>query len=287
VQKLIDAAYAGGQLSAAERSLRTQRVDAAHTRGDLAMIARDLGDPAVSGVEPEPPPAAPSLGSAIDEQVLTSMRVSGAYRGSTPSTTPAPAINLTGFGNAARTLRIVIVVFVVGFLGFCGLGMAAFIPAFLEGFDSGPTSSPSAPASHRAETDLHTASGWSAMVAAIEDESGSTSIYDLVVYPTYASVGLDGGKTIRRRLYRDGAWQESFDVRTPIVGHPVDLRAIDPEIIAKLPSETARRLGVQNPTGTYIIVNALASDPKIMVYVQADGGSQYQAYSLDGAARQY
>jgi hypothetical protein len=299
VQKLIDAAYAGGQLSAAERSLRTQRVDAAHTRGDLAMIARDLGDPTTSDARPEVAPTEVSLGSAIDERVLESMRVSGTHRGSTPTTTP-PAINLTGFGNAARTLRIVIVVFVVGFLGVCGLGLAAFIPAFVEGFSSGPTSAPSAPTgavatepgsgsstSHRAETDLHTASGWAALVAAIKEESGSTSIYDLVVYPTYASVGLDGGKTVRRRLYRDGAWQESFDVRTPIVGNPVDLRAIDPAVVAKLPSETAQRLGVQNPTGTYIIVNALASDPKIMVYVQVDGGSQYQAYSLDGVPRPY
>ena len=314
VQKLIDAAYAGGRLSAAERSLRTQRVEAAHTRGDLAMIARDLRDPSASEAQPEvappvvrdlqpdPGPAAgmPSLGSAIDDQILKSMQVRGAYRGSgAPGKGPA-AIKFTGFGNAARTIRIVIVVFVVGFLGICGLGLAVFIPAFVDGYNSETTSSPSAPtevvttepgsgphAPQPSATSLHTAVGWSALVAAIKDESGTTSIYDLVVYPTYASVGLDGGKTINRRLYRDGAWQDSFKVQTPIVGSPVDLRKIDPKVISRLPAETSQRLGVENPTGTYLIVNALVSDPKIMVYVQADGGSQYQAYSLDGSPRTF
>ena len=312
MQKLIDAAYASGRLSAAERSLRTQRVDAAHTRGDLAMIARDLGDPSASEAQPEaaptvvrdltsdPRPAAstPSLGSAIGDQLLKSMQVSGAYRGSgSPRTTSSP-LNIAAFGNAARRIRILIVVFVVGFLGICGLGLAALVPAFVDGFNSSTTSSPSVPVittepgpgsrvPQPAGTNLHTAAGWLALVAAIKDESGSTSIYDLVVYPTYASVGLDGGNTVNRRLYRDGAWQDSVNIQTPIVGNPVDLRRIDPAVVARLPSETAQRLGVENPTGTYLIVNALVSDPKIMVYVQADGGSQYQAYSLDGSPRAF
>lgn len=315
VQKLIDAAYASGQLSAAERSLRTQRVDSAHTRGDLAMIARDLGGPSApeSPAEPVAPvvqdlkreasasPVIPSLGSAIDEQILKSMQVGGVYRGSGSPGTTLPPIKLTGFGNAARTIRIAVVVFVVGFLGICGLGMAAFIPAFVEGFSSSTTPSPVTPteavtseaspgstmALPPAAASLHTAAGWSSLVAAIKEKSGSTAIYDLVVYPTYASVGLDGGKTVDRRLYRDGAWQESFNVQTPIVGKPVDLDQIDPKVIAKLPAETAQRLGVENPTGTYLIVNALVSDPKIMVYVQADGSSQYQAYDLKGTPRAY
>lgn len=319
VQKLIDAAYASGQLSAAERSLRTQRVDAAHTRGDLAMIARDLSGasapetpaaeaPAVvqdlTTSRPDPT-SPPSLGSAIDDQILKSMQVSGAHRGSgSPGTSPPP-IKFTRFGNAARTIRIALVVFVIGFLGICGLGFAALIPSFIEGFNSGSSSSPESPASgvptgivttepgsgsstpQPAVPGLHTAAGWSALVSAIKDKSGSTSIYDLVVYPTYASVGLDGGKTVDRRLYRDGAWQESFNVQTPTVGRPVDLKQIDPRVVQKLVAETPQRLGIESPTGTYFIVNAIVSEPKIMVYVQDDDGSHYQTYALDGSPRQF
>lgn len=313
IQKLIDAAYANGQLSAAERALRTQRVDAAHTRGDLAMIARDLGAPTVASAAPAgsapepvvvqdlqaPPPSTPqpSLGSAIDPALLRSMQVGGTYRG-TGSSGSTPTINVAGLANAARTIKIVIAVVALGFLGICGLGLAAAIPAFLDGFNSTYTSpsepTPSGnvatttapgPDDAPAESSLHTAAGWQALVDAIVEESGTASVYDLVVYPTYAAVGLDGGKAVERGFYRDGAWQDSIDVQTPIVGSPVDLREIDPELVAKLPDDAAQRLGVESPTGTYLIVNAIPSDPKIMVYVQFDGGSQYQAYTLDGTPR--
>jgi hypothetical protein len=307
VQRLIDGAYAAGTLSAAERGLRTQRVDAAHTRGDLAMIARDLGAPTLTDENPErseadvvaESPQAPSLGSAIDPQLLQSMRVGGAYRGPAGGSTPV-TVNLAGLAQTGRRIRLVILIVVVAVLGFCGLGVFALVPAFMEGFNSGisspdgtppsvtsasssgaPTPQPSTAAS------LHSAAGWKALVSAIEQESGSTSVYDAVVYPTYAAVGLDGGRTITRRLYRDGAWQDSFKVSTPIVGKPVDLRSIDPELIGRLPAETAQRLGVEHPTGSYFIVNAIPTDPKIMVYVQSDGGSQYQAYAVDGTPRAF
>jgi len=271
--------------------MRTQRVEAAHTRGDLAMITRDLAG------APDPEETSPSLGSAIDPQVLRSMQVGGTYQG-VPGSSSTPTINLSGLVNAGRKIRIVIVVVVVVFVGFCGLGLTVFIPAFVDGFKSGSSTSPTAVATDAsttapffpddgssgagAVTNLHTAAGWKDLVKAIQDESGSTSVYDLVVYPTYASVGLDGGKSIERRLYRDGAWQDSFNVRTPIVGSPIDLREVDPQLIERLPDDAAQRLGVEDPTGTYLIVNAIVSDPKIMVYVQSDGGSQYQSYSLSG-----
>jgi hypothetical protein len=311
VQKLIDTAYANGQVSAAERALRTQRIDAAHTRGDLAMIARDLGGPTgpAPAADPAPPvvqdlstsmqkrPDGPSLGSAIDPEVLRSMQVGGPHRGGggTTGLGMTPTINLA---TAARKIRLVIVIVAVVVLGFCGLGVFAFIPAFMEGFDSGVSSSQTAvpekdgsgfatttPGEPARNASLHSAPGWKALVDAVRDESGSTSVYDLVVYPTYASVGLDGGKYVERRLYRDGAWEESFNVRTPAVGNPVDLSAIDPRVIAKLPVDAAQRLGIEHPAGTYFIVNALLSEPKIMVYLQTDGGSQYQTYTLEGTPR--
>jgi hypothetical protein len=196
---------------------------------------------------------------------------------------------------------MVIVISVVALLGMCGLGLAAAIPAFVEGFNSGsspvppaiPTAGPSAdvpinpgaPVEPARNASLHSAAGWQALVRAIRKESGSTSVYDLVVYPTYASVGLDGGEYVERRLYREGAWQESFRVRTPIVGNPVDVGSIDPQLIETLPAKTAQRLGLDRPEGTYLIVNAIPSEPKIMVYLQADGGARYQAYTLDGTPR--
>lgn len=63
-RQLVDAAYAGGRISAADRTLRVERIDAAATRGDLAMVVRDL---AVRPADPTPSfpssPPAPTVGA--------------------------------------------------------------------------------------------------------------------------------------------------------------------------------------------------------------------------------
>jgi hypothetical protein len=137
---------------------------------------------------------------------------------------------------------------------------------------------------------LHTVAGWTALVEAIESASGTTRVYDLVAYPQYASVGMvprkrevpPGKDAVERRFYRDGAWQDSVSVRTPPAGSLVDLAEIDAEMIAGLPGETAKHFGIADPTGTYIIVNAFAGNPRIMVYVQSGSQSNYRAFGLDG-----
>lgn len=253
------------------------------------MITRDLLTP-----------TAASLGKAIDPATLSSMRPGGGTRPTTRlpgtvSSLPAGAkIDLSGL---QRRVRIVILIAIVGFIGVCGLGLAAFlVPVFVSDWDGATpdsSSASSAPATPRGESpqgapsgspaNLHSAAGWKALLAAIKSASGSTSIYDIVVYPEYAAVGLDGDGAVERRFYRDGAWQDSATVRTPAVGALVDLGKIDPQVIAHLPAETARHFEIDEPTGTYLIINAIVGEPRILVYVQtSDGGSQYRAYDLDG-----
>lgn len=265
-----------------------QRIEAAHTRGDLAMITRDL-------VAPVPT----NLGRALDASTMSSMRAGSTTSTTRPPGTPStvrpgtPTIDLSGIG---RRLRLFVLIAVVGVFASCLLGLVAFIPAVITDVKRDVTDSPSdvpatvTPGSRQSPgegeeagaTNLHTVAGWTALVAAIKSESGTTQVYDLVAYPQYASVGLDDKDAVERRFYRDGAWQESMSVRTPIAGPLIDLAEIDAELIARLPIETARHFGIDEPTGTYIIVNAFAGEPRIMVYVQADVRSDYRAYGLDG-----
>jgi len=284
-QKLIDTAFAERRLTAADRALRTQRIQAAHTRGDLATITRDLVAPVQT-----------NLGRALDSSTMSSLRVgspaASRTTGSPTTLSPGtPTIDLSGIG---RRVRLFVLIAVAGVFLSCVLGLLAFVPAVLTAFksdappsDAPGTVAPSPPQapSEVAEADaasLHTAAGWTALVEAIKSESGTTEVYDIVAYPQYAAVGLDGEGAVERGFYRNGAWQDSVSVRTPISGSLVDLAEIDPELIARLPAETARRVGIDSPTGTYIIVNAYNSRPQIAVYVQSDGDSQYRAYQLDG-----
>jgi hypothetical protein len=280
-QKLVDTAFAEQRLTAADRALRTQRIDAAHTRGDLAMITRDLVAPSSA-----------NLGRALDPAAT---RTPGGSSTTVPAGTPT--IDLSGVG---RRVRLFVLIAVGGMLASCLLGLVAFVPVVLGVFkdvnvspvdvpgidqtphpiESSSTGASSSPVAGAAS--LHTSDGWTQLVNDIEAESGTTGIYDLVVYPQYASVGLDGDGEVERRFYRDGAWQGSVSMRMPSTGSLIDLAEIDADVIARLPAETARAVGVGDPTGTYIIVNAFAGEPRIMVYVQSNAESQYRAYRLDG-----
>ena len=288
-QKLVDTAVAEHRLTAADRALRTQRIEAAHTRGDLAMITRDLVAPSST-----------NLGRALDQTAMSSWGAGSTSRTPHGSFTTAgsgtPTIDLSGVG---RKVRLFVLIAVGGMLTSCLVGLVAFVPAVLRAIrdaevspvisstDAAPrpieSATPGAPSRPGVEAaGLHTSAGWTQLVEAIAAESGTTRVYDLVAYPQYASVGLDGDGAVERRFYRDGDWQESVSMRMAATGSLIDLAEIDADVIARLPQQAARAVGVSQPTGTYLIVNDFAGAPRIMVYVQSEAESQYRAYRLDG-----
>ena len=282
-QKLVDTAFAERRLTAADRALRTQRIEAAHTRGDLATITRDLIAPVQT-----------NLGRALDasamrlESSASQRRTPGLPATLRPGT---PTIDLSSIG---RRVRLFVLIAVAGVFLSCVLGLVAFIVPVFTDFKgvvtpSGApgTAAPTPPQvpSEVTKADaasLHTEAGWTMLVAAIKAESGTTGVYDLVVYPGYASVGLDGKDAIERRLFRAGDWQDGFSARTPVHGALVDLGDIDPKTIPRLVEQTAEQAGIDDPTGAYFIVNAYTGSQQIAVYVQSNGESRYRTYRLDG-----
>lgn len=293
-QRLIDEAYAAGRLSAADRAFRSERVDAAHTKGDLAVIVRDLSRAAAAGaaaaptsvVQPTTPPSPPtdptapprtgSLGSAIPPDQLKAMSGKG---GSSTIQLGEAMRSSMGAGAVKRARRIVLIV-VIGFLLLCGLGIAGVVTAVFTGF-SEITSSSEEPA--RESVNLQTAEGWRQLVAAIEDETGTTKVYDVVVYPEYASINAVADEGATRYVYRDGAFQLFDSPVTPAIGRPVDLARIDPDLVEGLPAMTAERQGMPEYDSAYLIVNRLTGRSAIMVYVQQSGRvSRWSIYSLEG-----
>ena len=290
-QKLIDAAYAAGQLTAADRAFRTERVDSAHTKGDLAVLVRDLvragGAAAAAGVV-HPPTTSPSepidptsgrsttsLGSAIPPDQLKSMMKGGSA--STIRVGESMRAAMTG-DNVKRVRRIVLIV-VVGFLLLCGLSLAGIVAAIFTGIDQGsdPADTPAT------SVNLQTADGWSQLVAAIENETGTSEVYDVVVYPEYASINAVADEGAMRYVYRGGSFQLFNSPVTPALGDPIDLAEIDADLVAGLPDQTAERQGMPEYDSAYLIVNTLTGSPAIMVYVQQTGRlSRWSIYALDG-----
>ena len=290
-QKLIDAAYAAGQLTAADRAFRTERVDSAHTKGDLAVLVRDLvragGAAAAAGaVHPSTttssPPTDPtsgrstaSLGSAIPPDQLNAM----AKGGSATTIRMGDSMRSALTGDNVKRVRRVVLIVVVGFLLLCGLGIAGIVAAIFSGIDQAgdPSDTPVS------SVNLQTADGWSQLVAAIEDETGTSEVYDVVVYPEYASINAVADEGAMRYVYRGGSFQLFNSPVTPAQGDPIDLADVDPGLIEGLPDQTAERQGMPEYDSAYLIVNTLTGQPAIMVYVQQTGRlSRWSIYDLDG-----
>ena len=288
-QKLIDAAYAAGRLTSADRASRTQRVEAAHTKGDLAMIVRDLNiaagtaAAAAAGASavPTPPPAPSaspgtvSLGSAIPPDQLKAMSQGGVKGAATFRVSDSMRTALTGEG--VKRARRVFLIVVIGFFLLCGLGITGIVTSVFMGVNqNGGGDTP-------VSVNLHTAKGWSQMVDAISDETGSSRVYDLVVYPEYASVNAIAEEGAQRYVYRGGSFDLLSGPVTPASGDPIDLADVDPELIARLPDETAKRHEMPDYDSAYIIIRTMNSEPAIMVYLQQSGRlSRWSIYDLDG-----
>ena len=292
-QKLIDAAFAAGRLTAADRALRTQRVDSAHTKGDLAVLVRDLkraegaapaaATTAVSPSTTTPPtdptagPGARSLGSAIPPDQLRAM-LKGKI-GSATTIDMSQSMRSALSGDTVRKARRVILFVVIGFLLLCGLGTGGIVYAIFSGVDEmgGSSSSPTP------SVNLQTAKGWSQLVAAVDEETGTSRVYDAVVYPEYASINAVVDEGAMRYVYRDGTFQLFNSPVTVATHDPIDLADFDGGMVEGLPDRTAKRQGMPDYESAYFIVNRQGGEPAIMVYLQQQGKlSRWSIFDVDG-----
>ncbi len=103
--------------------------------------------------------------------------------------------------------------------------------------------------------DMHSAAGFNEMVGALEDEmGGSTTVFDVVVYPEYAVVSVPADKTSKRyySYYYDGDLRRTSQGTTDDIRF--DITTIDPNVMVKLINK-AETL-VEDPTSVYAIIGA-------------------------------
>ena len=290
----IDAAYAAGVITATDRARRIERVESAYTKGDLAMLVRDLARDAASAgtvaagaatavsasVEPTTSsgvaPAERSLGSAIPPDQLDAM----AGKASGPSIDVDRVVSTLRSGDGVARVRRTVVIVVVAFVLFCGLGVASVVGIAFTGFRDVFDSATEQPASN---LNLQTAEGWKEWTAAIEQETGTSRVYDAVVYPQYAAVTAVGDEGGVRYVYREGKLDLSPAPVTPETTKPVDLTDVDPELVAGLADRTAELQAMPDYESAYMIVNRWQDDPTIMVYLQQTGKlSRWSIYDFTG-----
>ncbi len=100
---------------------------------------------------------------------------------------------------------------------------------------------------------LHTAAGFAQLVEAVEQETGSATVFDAVIYPTYAVVSAPAEASGRRShsYYFDGALRRTGQGTT--TDPRFDLGRLDAEVMAQLVARARTEL-VEKPTMVYLIV---------------------------------
>ena len=124
--------------------------------------------------------------------------------------------------------------------------------------------------------------GFDELLDALKKETGSTSVVDLTVYPTYAIavVPVTGGKGRTTRLYYDGSFRQQGLGTSD--DPSLDLRRVDPKLL--LPLSRKARNAVEDPNSWYLIIGAPdAQGAAIYAYASnAYGEGGYVAADLEG-----
>jgi len=181
-----------------------------------------------------------------------------------------------------RAGRVALIV-IVGFFVLSALGVAAVVGTIFTQVDDAIDSATETGSPPASSLNLQTPRGWAEWVTAVKDETGTTRVYDAVVYPEYSAVNAVVDEGAMRYVYRNGAFQMSNSSVTAATSEPVDLAGIDAEMVAKLPDQTAERQKMPDYESAYMIVNRWSGNPSIMVYLQQAGKlSRWSIYDFEG-----
>ena len=208
------------------------------------------------------------------------------------------ARGLGGLGRLGGRTVVRLVVWGLGLLLVGGIGWSTSLLGALSDVDlpdvlgsgstgpSGPASDDTSPATPvRDVPRLHTTGGLERLRAALADDQGRTRYLTAVVYPAYASVEVPvrGRPDRSQRLFYDGAFGRPG---TPTPRRPgsrsADLADVDVTALVRAVRRAPARLGVSDPTMTYVVLDERDGVAAMSVYVGDAGGTGYWSRRLDG-----
>lgn len=114
--------------------------------------------------------------------------------------------------------------------------------------------------------DVLSPGGFDDLLGAIEQETGSTKVFQAVIYPDYASLDLpvDASSQRESSWFYDGGMREN-GIKGTSSSKRFDLAAVDPAVLTRLVRKT--RALVDDPKSSYVIIGGPFSEqPQIRAY---------------------
>lgn len=260
--RLVEGAWADGQIVEADRDRRVDELRRAQTLDEVEMLTRDLRAPdylqtPTAPVAPEVLPATP------------------APRRRRPA--PAPTRRVP------RQVSLVIALTVVAVVAAVAVGIFSAIDSAVDAVTDSPTLAPGVDPDED-ELNLFSTAGYADLLADMEADFGSTVAFDAVLYPTYAVLDLPVDATSQRQQshYWNGAFGDPGS--KSLAGEErFDLADVDPAVVIRLVERVRSR--VEDPTSWYAIVHAPRPDDRSVLQVYASneyGESAYVLATADG-----
>lgn len=276
--KVVEEALRSGRIVQADHDMRLDQIRRAQTMQEIDLQVRDLRNrpvPAVAAAPVSPagqptPPTSPAPVSAQGSQPWPLVNY-GPSQGDIAVFTQTATSVSKGTGRAIGGIIAVVVVMalVVPIVGVV-IAFLASRDSFPSFADAGPTDESTylpgqAPGSDG--VNVHSVEGFEALVDAVQDEFGTTIVFNASLYPRYAVVDVPTGVNNRYEAwYWDGRTLEQNTSRGTSTGQTIDLALVDPAQVVRM-LETVRER-IEDPTSWYASVSHW-SGPEAQVYASA------------------
>ncbi len=236
--EVVEAAYADGQITQADSELRVGRLLQARTIGDVEVLVRDLQGAAG--------------GPGVSR--LTSFAPQPPGRHQPP---------------AGRGVPKVVWVIVAVFLVFAAVSVAVPL-VVLSSVEGGVVDS-----AEVAGPDLMSHEGYESFVAAVDEKTGSSTVYGATIYPGYAIVEVPVGGRSQRSVsyYYDGDWEDWGGSGTAMTDR-FDLIDLDGRALKALVGQVQ----VEDPDTWYALVNSPGRGKRVCVSVYASNEYDESSY---------
>lgn len=225
--EVVEAAWADGQIVEADRDKRVEELLRAQTIQEIRTYTQDLQPPRPdpSGV-PRPAYGTATTVAAVKPDVAVPVKTN------------------TG-SKLACGLMLLIPLGLVG-------AVVGIIAAVVSSVNAGDTLEPGKDPGI-GQVNTMSEEGYAELIADLEDETGSSVVFEAVLYPGYAVMQVPVDETTNRYEYRywDGSLDDASSKSTTDYTR-FDLRGVDPEVIVGLVDEARSR--VEDPTSWYAIV---------------------------------
>lgn len=266
--RLVEGAWADGQIVEADRDRRVAELRRAETLAEIKMLTHDLEAPDYLQT-----PAAPLAPEKQPEPAPDRPR-----RQSRPRPQAARVPGIVTFAISLAVVGVVAAI-VVGIF----TAVDSAVDAAGDAVTDSPTLAPGE-APDEDEINLFSEDGYADLLADLETDFGSTVVFDAVLYQTYAVLDLPVDERSQRQ--QSHYWNGAFDDpgSKSLAGEErFDLAELDPAVMIRLVERVRSR--VEDPRSWYVIAHAPRPDDQSVLQVYASneyGESAYVLATLDG-----